>query len=60
MDHRWIIDVLADIRTFAQGNGLPHLASELEETMLVAAVEIAQGTAAPQATAPADMVPFMG
>ncbi len=56
MDHRWIIDVLADLRTFAQGNDLPQLAGELEGTMVVAAVEITRETGAPQAAVSGDTV----
>lgn len=36
----WIIDVLSDLRTFSHANGLHKLASELEDVMLLAAVEI--------------------
>lgn len=57
MDHRWIIDVLADLRSFAQGNDLPRLAGELEGIMLVAAVEITRETGAPQAAAFGDTGP---
>ena len=39
---RWIIDVLADLRAFAEQNNLPLLAAQLGETALVAQVEIAQ------------------
>ena len=40
--HKWIIDVLADLKTFAEQNNLPLLAAQLGETALVAMVEIAQ------------------
>jgi hypothetical protein len=40
MGNDWIIDVLADLRTFAQKNDLPLLAVQLEETAFVARVEI--------------------
>ncbi len=40
MGKNWIIDVLADIRTFALQNDLPELADHLNETMLVARTEI--------------------
>jgi hypothetical protein len=36
MGNDWIIDVLADLRTFAQKNDLPLLAVQLDETALVA------------------------
>ncbi len=41
MKNDWILDVLADLRTFAQANGLNALAEQLEDTALVAAGEIA-------------------
>ncbi|PUB16375.1 hypothetical protein [Yoonia sediminilitoris] len=41
MGQEWIIDVLADLKTFAKQNELPLLAAQLEETALVASVEIA-------------------
>ncbi|MEE9387297.1 MAG: hypothetical protein V3U96_01700 [Paracoccaceae bacterium] len=40
MAHNWIIEVLADLKTFAAENGLTKLAGQLEETALVATVEI--------------------
>jgi hypothetical protein len=42
MQYTWILDVLTDLRTFAQANGLPALAEQLDDTSLVAATEIAQ------------------
>lgn len=42
MGNDWIIDVLADLRTFAQKNDLPLLAIQIDETALVAQAEIAQ------------------
>lgn len=41
MKNDWIIDVLADLNNFAKTNGLPALAKQLEETALVASVELA-------------------
>jgi len=41
MGNEWIIDVLADLRGFAQKNELPLLAVQLEQTGLVAQAEIA-------------------
>ncbi len=41
MGQKWIIDVLADLRTFADQNGLPLLAHQLEVTSTVAQAEIA-------------------
>ena len=40
MKYDWILDVLADLRTFAQANGLAGLADQLDDTRLVAATEI--------------------
>ena len=42
MSKDWIIDVLGDLRAFATANELPSLARQLEETVVVASVEIAQ------------------
>lgn len=48
MQYRWILDVLTDLRTFAQANGLPALAEQLDDASLVAVTEIAQtGVGAP-------------
>lgn len=41
MMNDWILDVLADLKTFAHSNGLKALAEQLEDTALVAAVEFA-------------------
>ncbi|MDJ0630524.1 MAG: hypothetical protein QNJ44_19865 [Rhodobacter sp.] len=41
MANDWILDVLADLKTYAQKNGLSALAEQLEDTMLIAATEIA-------------------
>lgn len=40
MGHDWIIDVLADLKSFASTNDLPHLAAQLEEAALAARDEI--------------------
>lgn len=40
MQNDWILDVLSDLRSFAQENGLPRLAQHLDETALLAAAEI--------------------
>ena len=42
MAQDWIVDVLADLRSFATQNGLTALADQLDDTILVAATEIAQ------------------
>lgn len=47
MGHKWIIDVLADLRCFAESNELPRLASQLEVVSDMAKSEIhalAQGS----------------
>ncbi|UWR24276.1 hypothetical protein [Sulfitobacter sp. S190] len=41
MKSDWILDVLADLRTFANANGLPALAEQLDDTALIATAEIA-------------------
>ena len=40
MANDWIIDVLADLKTFAAKNGLSALASQLDDAILIAATEI--------------------
>ena len=40
----WILDVLADIQSFASANGLGALAEQLDDTKLIAAAEIASQT----------------
>lgn len=40
MGHNWIIDVIADLKSFADKNDLPVLASELDAVSLVAKAEI--------------------
>lgn len=41
MGQKWIIDVIADLRAFADQNGLPLLAHQLGVTATVAQSEIA-------------------
>ena len=41
MGHKWILDVLTDLRSFAQQNQLELLAEQLAQTAKVASVEIA-------------------
>lgn len=41
MTDKWIIDVLSDLRTFAQQNDLPALAEHLDDAKVIAASEIA-------------------
>jgi hypothetical protein len=40
MSHDWIFDVLTDLRTYAQRNGLAKLAIQIEAALLVAQAEI--------------------
>lgn len=40
MKHDWILDVLADLKTFAQANDMAALADQLDETRQIAASEI--------------------
>jgi hypothetical protein len=44
MGNEWIIDVLADLRSFAHKNELPLLAAQLNDATRVAQVEISQMT----------------
>jgi hypothetical protein len=37
----WILDVLADLRSFAEANDLPRLAEQLDDTALIATAEFA-------------------
>lgn len=47
MAHEWIIEVLQDMRSYSQKNGLPALTAQLGETLRVATDEIAaQGVVA--------------
>ena len=45
MGHKWIIDVLADLKSFAQANDLVLLADQLEQTANVASAEISSNSA---------------
>ena len=47
MGHEWIIDVLADLKSFASKNDLPLLALQLEEMALLASAEIDKATEIP-------------
>lgn len=40
MQHEWLIDVLADLKTFARGQGLGALAAALDDASLVAMAEL--------------------
>ena len=52
MTHDWMIEVLGDLRAYARANGLPVLADCLEETLLLAAAEIASAPVRQRASAP--------
>lgn len=41
MDHEWVLDVIADIRTYARHNDLPDLASHMDTAWVLASAEIA-------------------
>lgn len=41
MQHAWIFDVLADLRSYAEMNDLPAIAAAAEQTLGVAKVELA-------------------
>ena len=47
MANEWILDVLADLKTFASNNDLPAVESGLDDLAVVAAAELAsnEGTA---------------
>jgi hypothetical protein len=44
MHNDWILDVLADLKTFAETNGLGALSQQLDETAMIAAAEISSCT----------------
>jgi hypothetical protein len=50
MRHDWIFDVLRDLRSYAEKNGLPALALKADEAMRVARAEVA-ACATPEPTA---------
>ena len=41
MPHAWILDVLADLKTYAEGNALPATAKAADDTLKVAQKELA-------------------
>jgi len=51
MAHEWILDVLADLKTYAGRNGLPALVEQLDDSMLLAATEIASSEGKPRKAA---------
>ena len=40
MSQEWMIDVLTDLKKFAQQNGLMALAEQLDDSILIAAAEL--------------------
>lgn len=54
MGHQWIIDVIVDLKTFAQQNDLPVLADELDRAAGVAEAEIDQSNKGAVAAARGD------
>ncbi|MCX7646958.1 MAG: hypothetical protein N2Z62_16885 [Rhodobacteraceae bacterium] len=42
MHDDWIIDVLTDLKSFAEANDLPFLAASLEQTRRLAVIELAR------------------
>ncbi len=44
MGHDWILDVLADLKTYARSNGMLSLAAQLDDASFVAQVEVASLT----------------
>ncbi|MFO8127726.1 hypothetical protein [Yoonia sp.] len=60
MGRDWIIDVLADLRSFARDNDLPMLTAQLEEAGLVAEVEIASRGEESRPQARGDLDPVLG
>ena len=41
MQNDWILDVLADLKSFATANGMNALAEQLDDATIIAAAEIA-------------------
>lgn len=39
--HDWVFEVLSDLKDYAERNGLPALATKVDETVAVARAEIA-------------------
>lgn len=49
MRHDWILDVLRDLRAYAQMNGMPALATKAQDALDVAIVEMQAADAPPDA-----------
>ncbi len=52
MSHDWVLDVLADLRSYALRNGLPQTAAQAEVTLRVARDEIRSTGSDPGASGP--------
>ncbi|RME16090.1 MAG: hypothetical protein D6801_06150 [Alphaproteobacteria bacterium] len=59
MPNDWMIDVLADLKAFAQANGLTRTAESIDEAMFVALAETARDVS-PQMPRPAPVTPVTG
>lgn len=55
MSNNWILDVLADLKSFAIRNELTALAEQLDDTTLIAATEIASKERGTQSVLTADV-----
>ncbi len=61
MSNEWIIEVLRDLRSFSQQNGLDSLAADLDRTLVTARSEIARDGGAERGAAPQpDVLRFPG
>lgn len=47
MNKDWVLDVLADLKSFARQNDLPSLAEQLDDTIMVAAADISRSQFSP-------------
>ena len=54
MSQEWMIDVLVDLRNFCQKNGLETLSEHLEDTIHIAAEQIAELAKASEGRGPND------
>jgi hypothetical protein len=54
MANEWMLDVIADLKTFAGDNGLPALARGLDDLAILAAAEIASAEGMAPAAAHVD------
>ncbi|SHL44730.1 hypothetical protein SAMN05443432_101532 [Roseovarius litoreus] len=57
MQNEWILDVLVDLQAFARQNGLFALADQLDDTRLLAALELARDSEGTQADDRRPLVP---